>query len=81
MDKHDLCRVGLRFARIDAEYILNKGMAIEVIPKITSSKISDEEYAVFSDHHTFNYKEYSACCAFDARKEFIYDYIDFKEKG
>ncbi len=62
MDRHDFCRGMLKDARSNAGKL----------PYICSSKLSDDEYAVFVGDDW--YDEYSACCAFYARAEAIQDY-------
>ena len=72
MDKHAHCRGQVKFARIEAK---EKGIGLLMIK---SQHLQGDDYAVFCDNIDMDYGEYSACCAFDARAQFIYDYIDFK---
>jgi hypothetical protein len=74
MDRHTHCRGQLKLAWGEAR---EKGIGILMLK---SQKMHNDQYAVFCDHVEFDYQEYTACCAFDARAQFIYDYIDFKEK-
>jgi len=67
-DKHAVCRGRLRMSRFDALEASVK------VPKIASTEISPENYAVFIGDDF--YDEYNSCCAFEARANAIYDYID-----
>ena len=68
MSAHAFCRGLLRGARVEAK---DKG---KKIPPISSSKMSDDHYAVFLGDDW--YDEYSACCAYHARSEAIFDFLD-----
>jgi len=65
MDTHTLCRGRLKLARLEA-----KANSVD-LEYVCSSKLSDGEYAVFYNNDKFEYAEYSACCAFDARAQHI----------
>lgn len=73
-DNHDFCRLNLSCSRQDAKDL---GVAL---PKVSSSKMHEENYAVFigSDF----YQEYNACCAFYTRADAIDEYVEavLKEK-
>ena len=74
MDNHFFCRGRLKMARYDAKYAGVK------LPRLSSCKLSLDEYAVFTDDAEFDYSEHSACCAFDARTTVIYEIIDVRQK-
>jgi hypothetical protein len=74
MDKHDLCRGRLKLLRIQAKF-----NNIE-LPYICSSKIAQDEYAVFGNEEKYEYREYSACCAFDARANLIDEILIYNTK-
>ncbi len=61
----------MKFARWDAQ---EKGVKI---PTISSVRIGIEDYAVFLGDNF--YEEYNSCCAFYARQEAVYEYIDREE--
>ena len=64
------CRSDVMFAREEAK---KRGIKI---PKFGgTTKMSSQEYAVFFGDFYF---EASACCAFNARQQAIYEYIDEK---
>ena len=68
MDAHDYCRYLLKASRIEGEDASIK------IPRISSSKLSPDSYAVFIGRH--HYSEHGCCCAFYARAEAINDFIE-----
>ena len=70
MDKHSYCRIMLKDARHEAK---TQGVKL---PFVNSAKMHDQEYAVFIGDDW--YEEYGACCAFYARSEAIWEYIDPK---
>jgi len=71
--RHEFCRGQIILARQDA---IDAGIKIG---KISASRIHHEHYAVFIGDDF--YREYGACCAFDARSQAISEYIDKYKKA
>jgi len=81
MDKHWYCRGQLKAARFEAKI---KHISL---PYIKSTYMHQDNYAVFADgipalsHDSFEYREYAACCTFDARTQFINEFINYTGKS
>lgn len=70
---HGYCRAQIKVARIEA-----KEKGVKIPPFGGSVLVGYEQYGVFLGDF---YTEKSGCCAFEARKDAIFEFIDLREKG
>ena len=71
---HSFCCGEIKFARSEAR---QAGVAI---PKISTTNLSPEEFAIFFDDEEGTCIEEGACCSYKARAQAIYEYIDLHKQ-